>query len=106
MDNNLRDQITNKMLNMLEEDSNFVLAPIGVWAVFAMSGYSVESSLKNIDMDKDEAFKLLETYSQQTENTDELTMANMIWAKNFRSDTSPGVKVHSNNFPCSLPAEG
>lgn len=99
MDNNLRDQITNKMLNMLEEDSNFVLAPIGVWAVFAMSGYSVESSLKNIDMDKDEAFKLLETYSQQTENTDELTMANMIWAKNFNLILAPESKYIETTSP-------
>lgn len=99
MKNKLRDQITNKMLNKLEEAPNFVFAPIGVWAVFAMSGYSLDASLKILDLDKDEALNLLEAYSQEAESTDELSMTNLVWAKNSNLILTPESKHIETTCP-------
>jgi len=77
---NIRKTITEKILNNIPE-GDYVISPIGIWAVFAMSGYTFKEVLKNLNLSKEDAFAMLEQYTEETADTDELMIKNLIWTQ-------------------------
>lgn len=76
---NMRELITEKIIKN-NDSGDWVFSPVGVWAVFAMSGYTFDEVLENLGMSKKEAFSLLESLTEQSNESDELNLANLIWA--------------------------
>lgn len=77
----MRELITEKVLEDAD-DGNFVFSPFGIWAVFAMSNYTFDEVLENLGMGKEDAFSFLEEMTKNANNSDELSVANLIWAEN------------------------
>lgn len=103
---NMRETILDKIIEKAD-NGDFVCSPVGVWAVFAMAGYTFEEALENLSMTQEEAFEKLEQYSESSQKTDELLLKNFIWAEkeDFIKNTPDSDYIEKGKIPSQKEAD-